>query len=104
MIEIPLTSDPEQLFSVVLNEIKYDMRVMLNSRTAIWSASFSNNGVKIIDNVALLGGIDIFDQYNFGIKNMFVVNLDKLNRDPSRDNLGTIAKLFMLTDEELSNV
>ena len=102
MIEIPLTSDPEQLFSIVLNDDTYDVRVTLNSRTGIWSISFSIGDVTLVDGVALLGGIDILDQYNFPIGNIFIVNLDKPDMDPEQDNLGIVARLFMLTDSEVS--
>ncbi len=103
MIEVPLNSSPEQLFSITLNGETYDCRVILNSRTGIWSISFSQNTIDLINGIALLGGIDILNQYNIPIENMYVVNLDKTNQDPSKDNLGTVAKLFILTDAEVSN-
>ena len=102
MIEIPLNSNPEQLFSITLNGNTYDCRVILNSRTGVWSISFSQSGVDIIVGVSLLGGVDILNQYNIPIENAYVVNLDNTNQDPTKTNLGTVAKLFMLTEEEVS--
>ncbi len=101
MIEIPLNSNPEQLFSITIEGNAYDCRVILNSRTGIWSISFSQSGTDIINGISLLGGIDILKQYNIPINNIYVVNLDQSNQDPGKDNLGTIAKLFILTDEEI---
>lgn len=103
MIEIPLTSDPEQLFSIVLNEESYDIRVILNSRTGIWTISFSQNNIDIIIGVSLLSGIDILKQYNIPIENMYVINLNNSNLDPNKENLGVTAKLFILTDTEISS-
>lgn len=103
MIEIPLTNDPEQLFSIVLVEETYDIRIILNSRTKVWSISFSQSGVDIIVGVALLSGVDIFDQYNLPISNLYIVNLDNSKLDPTDNNLGIVAKLFILTDEEITN-
>ncbi len=102
MIEIPLNSNPEQLFSITLIESTYDIRVVLNSRTGIWSISFLQNGIHIINGISLLSGIDILKQYNLPITNMYVVNLDKSNEDPNNTNLGVVAKLFILTDEEIA--
>ena len=102
MIEIPLNSSPEQLFSSTLNGETYDIRVVLNSRTGIWSISFAQNGEDIINGVAILGGIDILQQYNLLINNIYLVNLDNASQDPSKNNLGIVAKLFILTEEELS--
>lgn len=101
MIEVPLSSDPEQLFSITLLGQTYDCRVTLNSRSGVWSISFSQSGVDIVRGVALLGGVDILKQYAIPVKNAYVVNLDATNQDPSKDNLGISSKLFILTDEEL---
>ena len=103
MIEIPLNSSPEQLFSITLNGSTYDCRVILNSRTGVWSISFAQSGVDIINGVSLLGGIDVLNQYNIPIENAYVVNLDNTNQDPTKTNLGTVAKLFILTEEEVTS-
>ena len=103
MIEIPLNSSPEQLFSITLNGVTYDARVILNSRTGIWSIDFLLDGNEIISGVPLLAGIDILGQHNLPITNAYVVNLEKSNLDPSKDSLGTSSKLFILTDEEINN-
>jgi len=102
MIEIPLNSSPEQLFSITISGNTYDCRVMLNSRITVWSISFAQSGVDIVNGIPLLGGVDILKQYNIPIENAYVVNLDESNMDPSSNNLGTVAKLFILTDEEVS--
>lgn len=102
MIEVPLNSNPEQLFSITLNGNTYDCRVILNSRTGVWSISFSQSGVDIVVGVSLLGGVDILNQYNIPIENAYIVNLDNTNQDPTSTNLGTVAKLFILTEEEVS--
>ena len=102
MIEVPLNSSPEQLFSITLNGNTYDCRVTLNSRTSVWCISLSQSGVDVVNGVSLLGGVDILKQYNLPIKNAYVVNLDESNMDPGKGNLGTVAKLFILTEEEVS--
>jgi len=101
MIEIPLTSDPEQLFNITIEGENFDIRVILNSRTSVWSINFSQAGVDLIEGVPLLGGVDILKQHNLPISNIFLVNLDDSNLDPDKTNLGTAARLFILEDEEV---
>lgn len=102
MIEIPLTSDPEQNFTITLNGTNYGIRVILNSRTGLWTINFSIDEVPLVNGVGLVGGVDILSQYNLDISNVFMVNLASPNQDPSKDSLGTNARLFMLTDEEVA--
>ena len=104
MIEIPLNSNPEQLFSVVLEGEIYECRVVYNSRKDTWTISFAQNGEDIITGINLLGGVDILEQYTLPIENMYVVNLDDSSLDATADNLGTVSKLFLLTEEEVSDV
>ncbi len=103
MIEIPLTNDPEQTFNIVIGSNSYDFRVLLNSRSGVWSISISLEGETLISGAALLGGIDIFDQYDIPISNAYVVNLENPKEDPTQEGLGTSSKLFILTEEEINN-
>ena len=103
MIEIPLTSKPEQLFSIVIKATKYDMRVILNSRTGNWSLDLAAGGIDLVSGIALLPGVDIFDQYNLDIGIGFIINLENPRRDPTVDQFGILSRLFILTEEELQN-
>lgn len=108
MIEIPLTNDPEQIFSVRINNLAYDFRVILNSRAnngrGIWSLDISRQGVDILVGLALVSGVNLLEQHNLPISNLFVVNLDNSDQDPTKTNLGSGSKLFILSEEELNNV
>ena len=103
MIEIPLTSKPEQLFSIVIKATKYDMRVILNSRTGNWSLDLAAGGKDLVTGVALLPGADIFKQHNLDIGIGFIINLENPRQDPIRDEFGKLSRLFVLTEEELQN-
>ena len=104
MIEIPLSNSPEQFFNITINEENYDCRVILNSRLQQWSISISQNGEDIVNGISLVGGVDLMKQFNLPITNMYILNVDNPILDPTADNLGTVAKLLILTDEELSDV
>ena len=103
MIEIPLISKPEQLFSIVIKDTKYDMRVILNSRTGNWSLDLAAGGIDLVSGIALLPGVDIFYQYNLDIGIGYIVNLENPRQDPSRDQFGKLSRLFIVTEEELQN-
>ena len=79
MIEIPLNSNPEQLFSSSINGLLYTFRVVLNSRKNVWTLSISQNGESLIDGVAMVGGVNIVEQYNIGISNIYTVNIENPN-------------------------
>lgn len=104
MIEIPLTASPEQIFSILISDNVYDIRVILNSRTGVWSISFAQNGTDILNGIALVGGVDILNQFNIPITNAYVINLENPTLDPNKTNLGIVAKLFILTDDEVAGV
>lgn len=105
MIEIPLNSSPSQLFSINLNGVNYNVEVNFNSRVSNgageWFISFYIGETPVITGVGVVGGIDILGQYDLGIKNMYVVNVVDGESDPTATSLGTDARLFILTDEEL---
>lgn len=104
MFEIPLTASPEQEFSITISDDVYDIRIVLNSRTGIWTIGFAQSGTDLLNGIALVGGVDILRQFNIPITNAFVINLENPDLDPSKTNLGTVAKLFILTDEEVAGV
>jgi len=102
MIEIPLTSDPNQSFRIDLDGIAYEFAVKLNSRLGVWGLSIRRNGTPLLEGIAMVGGINMLDQYNITIDNLFTVNLVNTRLDPEVDNFGTDSKLFNLTEEELA--
>lgn len=96
MIEIPLSNQPEQLFSIVLNDVLYNCRVILNTRSSTWSFSLSKGSEKVIDGITLLSGINILKQYNLPLKSIFVVNIDNPKSDPTPLNLGISSRVYLL--------
>jgi len=103
MIEIPLTSDASQKFSINLNDVLYSMRVAYNSRMGQWtldveSSDFTTYGT------ALVGGVDLFKQHPGPLNNVIIANITGLNIDPTRDGLGTDFVLVVLSDSDLEVV
>jgi len=104
MIEIPLTNYPEQVFKIDIFDSTYDLRIIYNSRLDLWSLSISKDTVDLVNGIALVGGVDIVQQFNLDFENMLMVNLEQSNQDPTKENFGTGSKLFVLTTEDLESV
>ena len=104
MLEIPLNSSPEQILSTTIDGEVYTIRVIYNSRTGVWTADFSNKGIELLVGVTLVGGTNIFNQYNIPIKTAYVVNLENNKLDATAENLGSVVKLFILTEGEVDSV
>lgn len=103
MIEIPLNSSFEQLFSIVISGNTYDCRVSYNHRAGIWVMSFRQGDTSIVEGIPLVGGVDLLKHHDIDISNIFAVNVENPNEDAGADNLGTSVRLFVLTDEEIGN-
>lgn len=108
MIEIPLTSDGEQKFSMLLDGMLYNFRVIYNTRAnppnGLWSLSIASGGVELVNGAAMLIGGDILSPVNIGLKNLFMINTTESSEDATADNLGTAVRLYHLTDAEVSSV
>lgn len=103
MIEIPLTNYPKQEFSIRIADETYTIFVLLNARLGEWSMSIALNNSTIVDGIQLLSGADVLKQYRLPFKNAYIINLENPNQDATKDNLGTVARLFILTDEEIED-
>lgn len=102
MLEIPLTNEPEQIFSIVANGEKFDVRVIFNSRAVLWSMSLSQNGVALVSGIALLPGVNIMEPYNLALQNVYVVNIENPGANPTFSGLGSKSRLFILNESELN--
>lgn len=103
MLEIPLTVDGEQEFDVPLNGVKYNFRVIYNTRLGIWSMDIALQGVELISGVALVIGANLLARYNLPLSRLFMVNVLEGDADATADNLGSGVRLFVLTAEELED-
>lgn len=102
MLEIPLNNAYSQEFSIVIEGTKYILNVYANSREQKWYLTILNSSkIPLVEGVALVGGVDLTQQYNIPIKNIFMINTETPSQDPSLFGLGTISKLVIFTDEEI---
>lgn len=101
MIQIPLTSQSEQKFTIEIQETLYNMRVLFNTRNSVWYISIADEQNKsILNEVALLGGVNILEQYNVKLKNMFSITLENPKLDPTGTNLGVENFLYIVEEDD----
>ncbi len=99
--EVPLSNDPEQLFRFNAGGASYEARVIFNYRSGMWSISLATNGAPLVSGVPMLSGIDIFRQYNIGIKNVYMVNVENIIADPTSSGLGSVSKMIIFDDGDI---
>lgn len=95
---IPLISDGAQELTVVLDGVVYDLFVSYNERMGYWTLSIASNGATLVSGAALVGGVDIVEQFTFELKNLWAINLTDSDADAGADNLGTDVQ-FLKVDE-----
>ena len=103
MIEIILTTKPEQLFSLPINGVFYNCRVLYNTRSTKWSIDINQGEVGVVMGVPLVSGVDLLSQHIVGWDKMFMLNMNDTANDPGRSDIGNGARLILTTEEELGN-
>ena len=103
MIQIPLTNDPAQSFSIDLNDVLYDVGVTYNTRAAVWMLDLVSDDDALYG-IALVSGVNLLQQHPFALDSLFLINLSDSASDPATDNLSDDFALVSLTDEEIAEV
>lgn len=105
MIEIPVSNSPEQLFSLEIDQVVYNFRIIYNTRWQVWTMDvLDNSNIEILTGVTLVGGVNLLEQHNIGITNLFAINIADRSLDANIENLGTDVGLFILTEAELNEL
>lgn len=99
MIEIPLTSEGEQIFSTKILGNTYGFRVVYSNRSKTWSLDITPQTGDPVFGIVLVGGVNLISEHNLPINNLWMVNIDNPSLDPSSDNLGTSCKLIVMEGE-----
>lgn len=98
--EIPLQGVSE-IFEVELQSVTYQLRVKWNHKLKQWALDIARGTQWIIRNLAMVAGQDLLLQYshlNFAFELWVQVDGDR-NADATFDNLGTKARLLVITDD-----
>lgn len=98
--EIPLIA-ANQAFRVTLVGVTYAMKVRWCAPAACWMLDIADtNDVPIITGIPIVTGLDLLEPYEtLGIGGQLVAQTD-FNTDavPTYDNLGSLGRLFFVTE------
>lgn len=102
IVEIPLSSDPAQTFTVQLDRAKYIFSMKFNSRSGVWTLDMSLASTKavILQSIPILLGVDLLYPYNLGIGRLIAGDTSSKGLDATADDLGTRVKLFWYSASE----
>ena len=100
---IPLTSEPNQFFTLVLQENQYSCFLLRNERMGTWMLSIRDaDGVSVIEGQALVLGQKILEPYDLGLGQFAMVDTENTGIDAGEDDLGSRVILLYVTEEELA--
>lgn len=102
IIELPITVDPAQRFTVQLDRVKYDFYVKFNSRSGVWTFDMTVSSTKavLLQSIPIVLGADLLAPYNLAIGRLIAADTSSRSRDAKDDDLGTRVKLIWFSPEE----
>lgn len=103
ILELPLSSDPAQVFSTQLGDVKYTIEAKYNDRSGIWTLDLYDGPTRnlIVASLPLVIGQDILEPYNFGIGSTLCVDGTGQGRDAGTDDLGERVKVYWISADEV---
>lgn len=102
IIDLPLSNDPAQLFTVQLGRVKYDFYAKFNSRSGVWTFDLTVSATKVVllQSIPIVLGADLLSPYNLDIGRLIAVDTTSRGRDALEDDLGLRVKLVWFSPEE----
>jgi len=103
IVQLPLTSDPAQVFVTQLGDVKYQFDVIYNDRIGIWTMTITDfvTQVVLITGIAIVLGSPLLRPYNLDIGELVVSDTSESSRDAGPDDLGTRVNVYWLSPDEV---
>jgi len=104
VLELPITSDAAQNVITQLGDTKYELDIVYNDRSGVWSLSVKLFATQVViaQSVPMLLGQSLLEPYNFDMGHLLMIDLSGQSKDAGPDDLGTRVKLYWFSDEELA--
>jgi len=103
MLQIPLTNDPSQVFSIDLNGIVYDLAILYNTREGVWTLNISSSDLTI-NGISLVTGANLILQHPSLLDSLFLINLSEDLEDPTSTTLAEQFALVTLSADEIQEL
>lgn len=103
MLELPITTDPAQEFTIQLGELSAKVTILYNSISGIWTLSLLNNvtQVSLLEGVALVLGTDLLGAFNYGIGSLVCVDYIGSGVEATLDTITTQVGVVWFSPDEV---
>lgn len=103
IIQLPLTTDTPQTFTIQLGTVTYQVNAYWNDRSGVWLMDILNptTQVAIATGLALVLGADLLAPYSLGIGSLLVFDETGTHTEATVDSLGTSTNVYWLSPDEL---
>lgn len=103
MLELPITTDPAQEFTIQLGDLSAKVTVVYNSVSGIWSLSLANNVTQesLLDGAALVLGTDLLGSFNYGIGALVCVDYIGSGAEATLDTITTQVGVVWFSPDEV---
>lgn len=101
--ELPLSSDPAQVFAMQIDDAKYIVDVRYNDRSGVWTLDLYESATQalIVASLPLVIGQDLLEPYNFSIGSLLCVDTTGQGINAGADELGSRVKVYWASPDEV---
>ena len=101
---IPTTTDPAQIFTLDLDDVRCVFDIQYNDRSEIYTLTLTNDttGQIYFEGEPLVLGTDILEPYNYNLGIMGMVDMTNKGVEANPDNFGITTLLIWVSTDELT--
>lgn len=96
ILQVPLSTAPDQLLSITIKGVLYKLRVRLNFRMQIWTLDLLTSADEpLAYGVPMVPGVDLLASYGLELSGLIAVNINDTNAYLSTEDLPSSGGLFV---------
>jgi hypothetical protein len=105
IVQLPLSTDTPQTFSIQLGDSTYQFTLRWNDRSSVWQMDMADatSGDAIVSGIGLVLGTDLLLPYSLGIGGLMVVDETGTHTEATLDSLGSTTNVYWLSSDELTS-
>lgn len=103
MLELPITNDAAQEFTIQLGKLSAKITVLYNSISGVWTLSLMNNTTqeRLLDGAPLVLGTDILGSFNYGFGSLICVDYVGKGDEATLDTITTKVGVVWFSPDEV---
>lgn len=105
IIQLPVTSEPAQQFTILLGTQKWDLYVRYNDRGNFWTMDIMDDATQtsLITGMPLLLGCDLLEPYNLDNGAMIAYDTTGSGADAGPDDLGDRVLIYWFSADQVAS-